>query len=94
MAIRRAEQKKKGVLLASAGLLLGLGVVAGMKLAGVSGIGWGQWVLLLFATVAVQGALWLIVETGVHERLRSDPRFIYLPTVAAALLLNLYVAFA
>ncbi|HKK07603.1 MAG TPA: GGDEF domain-containing protein [Gemmatimonadota bacterium] len=83
--------KKRGVVLATAGLLLALGLTAALHLAGLVPMRWGEWEAALAATLGVQAVLWLLPHLGLDERLTGDSRYLYLPMLCAAALLSGYV---
>lgn len=89
----RRRIKKRGIALATAGLLFALGVAGLFSLVGVARVSVVQWVALLGATLVCQGALWLVPHLGLDERLTWDRHYIYLPMFVAALLLASYVYF-
>lgn len=90
----RQRIRKRGVLLATAGLLLALAVELALKLFGLATISPSQWSFALGLTLLVQALLWLIPHLGWDEHLSWDPHYLYLPMTAAAFLLNLYVYIA
>jgi diguanylate cyclase (GGDEF)-like protein len=87
---RRA--KENGILLATSGLLLVLAVALGLRLARLTEFGFVHWGGALALTLAVQGALWMVPRRGWDARLTWDPHYIYVPMLAAALLLNVYLS--
>src|SRR5688572_11541326 len=50
-----------------------------------------QWMGAVVLTLVVQGLLWLIPARGWDARLSFDPHYLYVPMVAAIVLLNTYV---
>lgn len=88
---QRRALKKRGVLLATVGLLLALAVAAVLRYAGVVDFDPLAWVAALLLTLAVQVLFWTMAHTGWDERLAWDPHFLYLPMLTAAGLLNLYI---
>lgn len=87
----RRRRKKRGIVLATGGLVFALAVGLLFDLVGVAEVSLEWWVALLLATLGVQGALWLVPHRGLDERLAWDPHYIYVPMFAAALLLGSYV---
>lgn len=87
----RSTRRERGVVLATAGLLLALGVGWGLQLLGFSDVSGGQWFALLGLTLFLQSLLWLISRLGLYAHISWDPRFIYLPMVTAITLINLYL---
>lgn len=90
MSEQKQALKKRGIVLATAGLLLALSVALALRLLGVSDAGYGGLLIALAVTFAVQFLLWLLPHRGWEARLTWDPHYLYLPMVAAAFLLNLY----
>jgi diguanylate cyclase (GGDEF)-like protein len=84
------EVRRRGVLLATAGLLSLLLVVLVLALQGFLRLEMGTWLALLGVTLAVQGLLHLLVETGREGKLRWDPHFVYLPLLGFVLLFGIY----
>lgn len=91
MSREASHLKRRGVLLATAGLLFALAVGFGLRFLEVTQIDVRTWSLAALFTLAVQFALWLVPARGWDARLGWDPHYIYLPMTAAALLLTLYV---
>jgi diguanylate cyclase (GGDEF)-like protein len=87
----RRRLKKRGIVLATAGLLVTLGVAFGLRLAGLTQMSYRQWAGTVVLTLVVQGVLWLIPARGWDARLSFDPHYLYAPMVAAIVLLNTYV---
>jgi diguanylate cyclase (GGDEF)-like protein len=81
----------RGVVTATAGLLLALGIVCGLGHAGLSPVAPRGCVLALAATVAVQGTLVLVVRRGWSGVRGRDRHFVYVPMVAATFVLSLYI---
>ncbi|MBI4409015.1 MAG: GGDEF domain-containing protein [Gemmatimonadetes bacterium] len=86
--------KQRGILLASAGLSLGLVVILALKLLGLSAVTFGEWVIAAASTLVVLLALWLVPRLGWDARLRWDPHYVYVPVLAAASILDLYTLVA
>jgi len=86
----KTRQKKRGILLASCGLLLALGIALGLKVVGVADFTYGEWAVAATITLVVQAVLWLIPHLGLDRYLTLDQRYLYLPMGAAAALLSLY----
>lgn len=87
----RRRRKKRGIVLATGGLVFALAVGLLFELVGVAEVSLGWWSVLLLVTLGVQGALWLVPHRGYDDRLTWDPHYIYLPMFVAALLLGSYV---
>jgi diguanylate cyclase (GGDEF)-like protein len=90
----RRHRKKRGLLLATSGLMLALGELLVLKVTGFTEMTTGQWVTALIVTVAAQAVLWLLLETGVDSALSIDPDFVVYPMIVAAGLLAFYVHIA
>lgn len=90
-SVDKRRIKERGVLLASGGLLLALGLGSlGLE----ARTAFPRLLLALGITVALQGTLWMIARLGWDERLRWDPHYLYVPMMAAALLMNFYIYLA
>ena len=85
-----ARIKKRGVELATAGLLMALGLLAVMDLLGAVELEPRATAAAVAVTLLAQGLLWTIPHRGWDDRLALDGRFILLPVAVAALLLGLY----
>lgn len=83
--------RARGVLLATAGHLLAVGVLFGLTRLGVSEVVPGQMITVLVTMLVVQGTLWIVAHQGWTEHLAWDPHYIYLPMIASAGLFALYV---
>jgi len=83
--------KKRGVLLATGGLLLALAVTWTLHAVGMVQMDTGQWEAAVGVTLVVQAVLWIFPHLGIDERLTGDPRYVYLPMLCAAALLSCYV---
>ncbi len=90
----RRRIKRRGVLLATGGLLLALGLVLALDAVGFLRVDAGSWWTALLVTLVVQAALWLLPGFDLDERLTGDPRYLYLPILSAAALLSLYIYIA
>ncbi|HEX7117749.1 MAG TPA: GGDEF domain-containing protein [Longimicrobiales bacterium] len=85
-----SRRRKRGVLLASAGFALALGVGLAFKLLGMSRVSYAELALLLVLMIAVQSTLWLIPHLGLDHRLTWDRHYLWVPMTAAAVLLSVY----
>ncbi|MDI6772395.1 MAG: diguanylate cyclase [bacterium] len=81
---------KRGVLLASAGLVFLQLVVLILYEMSILSLDLSRWAAAFAVTIIVQAVLWLIPHFGWNARLRWDRYYVYLPTAAAAGLLILY----
>ncbi len=88
------QVKKRGVLLASAGLALLQLAVLVMHRMGIVSIDISRWATAFAIAVVVQAALWLIPHFGWDTRLRWDRHYVYVPMAAFAGLLTLYAFMA
>lgn len=86
--------KKRGIVLATAGLFLALAVMLGLEEIGIARITARQWLVAVGLTLAVQAVLWLVPHLGLSERLGWDPHYLIVPMTAAALLLGFYTYLA
>jgi diguanylate cyclase (GGDEF)-like protein len=83
--------KKRGILLATGGLLLALAVALGLRMTGFTRASYAAWATVLALTLAVQGLLWLVPARGWDARLSFDPHYVYVPVLAVIGLFNTYV---
>ncbi|HEX6938127.1 MAG TPA: GGDEF domain-containing protein [Longimicrobiales bacterium] len=83
-------RRKRGILLASAGFALALGIGLALKLLGLADVSYAEWALLVAATAAVQSVLWLIPHLGLDRRLTWDRHYLWTPMTAAVALLTAY----
>lgn len=90
----RIQRKKRGVLLATTGLVLALLALLIVKFIGFTGMNMEQWITALVLTLLAEGSLWLILHTGLDSKLTSDPDFVLLPMIIAAILIAFYVHIA
>jgi diguanylate cyclase (GGDEF)-like protein len=90
----RRRQKTQGLLRAAGGLLLMLLVLLILGRVGVARFSLEQWALHLAGTLAIQGALVLAVRAGWDTWLTWDPHFLFVPMLAAVVVLNSYVLLA
>lgn len=84
--------KKRGILLASAGLSLALVALAYYRFVGLSAAPWSALAALAGATALVQAILWLIPHLGWDRYLHRDDDYVRLPLAAAAFQLFTYAA--
>ena len=90
----RRRVKRRGIVLATGGLLLALGLVLGLDAVGFLHANLRSWLTALLVTLAVQGALWFLPGFDIDERITGDRRYLYLPMLAAAALLSVYIYIA
>ncbi len=93
-SIDRQYIKKRGVLMAGAGLLLALVVACLLNFVGLQAMPLSACLAAAGVTILVYAALWLTVHFGWDAHLPWDHHFIYLPMVAATGLLTLYIVLA
>ncbi len=86
---RRARQR--GVLTATAGLLMANAAGLWLVSTGVTSMTIRSWAFSVAATVLVQFLVWLVPRRGWDTRIGWDPDYVYVPTLAAVLLLSIYV---
>jgi diguanylate cyclase (GGDEF)-like protein len=92
--VDRQRIRQRGILTSAAGLLLALVGTGLVNYLGFRTITWTNFLIGLGATILVEGALWAAVRVGWDARVKWDEHFVYTPTVAATLLLALYIYFA
>lgn len=85
-----ARIKKRGIELATAGLLMALGLLAVMNLLGAVRLEAGEAAVALAVTLLVQGVLWLAPHGGWEDRIARDRRYFLVPVAVAALLLGYF----
>lgn len=83
--------RARGVLLATGGHLLALGVLLGLTRLGVTEAAWEEMVTILVTMLTLQGTLWIMARQGWAENIEWDPHFIYLPMIVSAGLFALYI---
>ena len=83
--------RSRGVLLATAGHLLAVAVLAVLRNLGVSDLGWDEILTVAVAVLTLQGSLWVVARQGWSEGVEWDPHFIYVPLLVSAGLFALYV---
>lgn len=88
---RQQAIKKRGVLLAGAGLLLALVVAYLLNFLGFPTIASSGLIVALTVTVGLQGSLWLGLHLGLDRYLSWDPHYVYVPMIVFSCLLNLYI---
>lgn len=91
----KSVRTERGILWATAGLLVALVIAALLRLTGVAATTLGEWLLTLGVTLVLQGFLWLLLRRGWDRPVRRiDPHFVYLPMAVATLIfcLHLYLS--
>ncbi len=89
-ARERRAIKKRGILLATAGLALTLGILLALDWLGIADVPTRSWIGAGIVTALVQLALWLLPHWGISERIGWDRHYLLIPMTAAALLLGFY----
>jgi diguanylate cyclase (GGDEF)-like protein len=92
--VDRQHIKERGILTAAGGLLLALVGTGVLNYLGFRALTLRSFLIGLSATVAVEGGLWLAVRREWDTRVKWDKHFVYAPTIAATLLLALYIYLA
>jgi diguanylate cyclase (GGDEF)-like protein len=90
-AAERRRVRKHGVVLATLGLMVVMGVGLLLRIVGIVHFPPNSWLLAVGATLAVQSALWLVPHLRWDERLTWDRHYLIVPMLSTALLLDLYV---
>ena len=93
-AEQRRRLRTRGVMFATGGLMLALGVLLGLKILGVSPISNAEWLSAVVVTGVVQILVWYIPHQYLDERIRWDKHYTYVPTLAGAALIALYMYLA
>ncbi len=92
---RLAAQRRAGLRRAAAytsiGPLVGLALSVLLGAADAFPFSWSDWWLTLAVILGALGVLWLAVESGLSERWRWDPHFVFQPGVALAIILSFAV---
>lgn len=85
-----AAIKKRGIVLATAGLVMALGILRIQDAIGVLEIAGSDLLDAAVVTLAAQGLLWLVPHVGWDEHLGWDEHYVLLPVAVASLLLGYY----
>ncbi len=93
-AEQRRRLRTRGVLLATGGLILALGVLLGLKILGLSPISNAEWLSAVVLTGVVQMLVWYVPHQSLDERISWDKHYTYVPMLAGAALLTLYMYLA
>ena len=93
-AEERRRMRTRGVALASSGLFFALFVLLALKLLGQSPITYAQLATAVVATSLVQLIVWYIPHNYLDERIAWDRHYTYVPMLAGAALLSLYMYLA
>jgi diguanylate cyclase (GGDEF)-like protein len=93
-AEQRRRLRTRGVMFATGGLMLALGVLLGLKILGLSPISDAQWLFAAVVTGVVQMLVWYIPHQYLDERITWDQHYTYVPLLAGAMLLTLYMYLA
>ncbi len=93
-AEQRRRLRTRGVLLATGGLILALGAILGLKILGLSPISNAEWLFAAVVTGVVQMLVWYVPHQYLDERIGWDKHYTYVPMLAGAALLTLYMYLA
>jgi diguanylate cyclase (GGDEF)-like protein len=93
-AEQRRRLRTRGVMFATGGLMLALGVILGLKILGLSPISNAQWLSAAVVTGVIQMLVWYIPHQYLDERITWDQHYTYVPLLAGAVLLTLYMYLA
>jgi Kef-type K+ transport system membrane component KefB len=69
------QRKKRGILLATSGLMLALVVSFGLHLVGLTPFNLRDWLFTASLLLAVESLLWLVPHLGWDEKLKWDPHY-------------------
>lgn len=83
--------RKRGVLLATAGLLLALAVGAALQALGQAPFDTERWILATGLTLVLQIVMFMLVHFRIDQLLSWDRHFVVTPMLAVGVLLNFYV---
>ena len=91
---RKQEIKARGVALATSGLAMALLLILGMRVLGLVGITYEEWLWAAVGTGVVQGILLFVAYRGLDRHIPGDPHFLYTPLIGALALMVLYMFLA
>jgi diguanylate cyclase (GGDEF)-like protein len=83
--------KQRGFALATSGLALALAVIALLDAIRFVHVGNGTWMVTIGAVVVTVGSAWLLLEVGHALWVKWDPHFVFVPSIATALLLSEFI---
>ena len=83
--------KQRGFALATSGLALALAVIALLDAIGFVHVGIAGWRVTAAAVILTVGCAWLLLEVGQPLWARWDPHFVFVPSIATALLLSEFI---
>src|SRR4051812_28199753 len=84
----KKRRKQRGLALASSGLALALAVVALLDAIGFVHVDTTGWLVTLTVAAATVGGCWLLLSRGAPAWTSWDPHFVFVPSIATALLLS------
>ncbi|MFW5947263.1 MAG: hypothetical protein ACOCUW_02115, partial [Gemmatimonadota bacterium] len=88
---RKQEIRSRGVALATGGLATALILILALKVLGLTGVAYEQWLWAAACTALVQGVLLVVAARGLDRWIPGDPHYLYTPLVGAMALLVLYM---
>jgi diguanylate cyclase (GGDEF)-like protein len=83
--------KQRGFALASSGLALALAVIALLDAIRFVHVGSTAWMVTIGAVLATVGSAWLLLKFGHALWVGWDPHFVFVPSIATALLLSEFI---
>src|SRR5215218_2430445 len=83
--------KQRGFALATGGLALALAVIALLDAIRFVHVGTAEWSVTAGAIVLTVGSAWLLLELGQGLWTKWDPHFVFVPSIATALLLSEFI---
>ena len=83
--------KQRGFALATSGLALALAVIALLDAIRFVHVSTTGWLVTAGAVVLTVGSAWLLLEVGHDLWVRWDPHFVFVPSIATALLLSEFI---
>jgi diguanylate cyclase (GGDEF)-like protein len=83
--------KQRGFALATSGLALALAVIALLDAIRFVHVGTFAWMVTAGAVIVTVGSAWLLLEVGQGLWARWDPHFVFVPSIATALLLSEFI---
>lgn len=86
--VRNARLRQHGILLATAGLLLGTGIAFTLEAARTGRLPLQHFLLALAGVVAIQALCLVVARSSLPDRLGWDPHFIIVPCILGTVALN------
>ena len=91
---QKTRIKARGVILASGGLALALGLMLGVRVLGFANLPYSHLLFAAALTFVIQAAVLTVVLRGWDAHISWDPHYLYVPLIGALLLLAFYMYLA